>query len=87
MRAPVAYVHDMADLYESPQLAAREYFHDVEHPLAGTHRYPGAPVTMSETPWRAGRAPLLGEHNGEIFTGLLGLSDDELTVLRGEGVI
>jgi crotonobetainyl-CoA:carnitine CoA-transferase CaiB-like acyl-CoA transferase len=87
MRAPVAYVHDMRDLYESPQLAARNYFHDVEHPLAGTHSYPGAPVMMSETPWRAGRAPLIGEHNETVFKSLLGLSDQDMAVLRGEGVI
>jgi crotonobetainyl-CoA:carnitine CoA-transferase CaiB-like acyl-CoA transferase len=87
MRAPVAYVHDMRDLYESPQLEARNYFHEVDHPLAGTHSYPGAPATLSETPWRAGRAPLLGEHNDAVFRTLLGLSDGELAVLRGEGVI
>lgn len=85
--APVAYVHDMEDLYASPQLAARGYFHEVEHPLAGTLRYPGAPALMSETPWRAGRAPLLGEHNIEVFRGLLGLSEGELATLRGQGVI
>lgn len=87
LRAPVAFVHDMADLYESPQLAARDYFHDVEHPLAGTLRYPGAPAGMTETPWQTKRAPLLGEHNAAIYQGLLGLSDGDLTVLRGQGVI
>jgi formyl-CoA transferase len=87
MRAPVAYVHDMADLYESPQLAARHYFHEVEHPLAGMLRYPGAPAGMSETPWQTTRAPLLGEHNGAIYKGLLGLSDADLSVLHGQGVI
>jgi crotonobetainyl-CoA:carnitine CoA-transferase CaiB-like acyl-CoA transferase len=87
MRAPVAYVHDMRDLYESPQLAARGYFQEVEHPVAGTHSYPGAPVMMSETPWRPGRAPLIGEHNEAVFKGLLGLSDRDLAVLRGQGVI
>jgi crotonobetainyl-CoA:carnitine CoA-transferase CaiB-like acyl-CoA transferase len=87
MRAPVAYVHDMADLYESPQLAARHYFHEVEHPLAGTLHYPGAPAGMSETPWQTTRAPLLGEHNGAVSKGLLGLSDADLSVLHGQGVI
>lgn len=87
MRAPVAYVHDMADLLASPQLAARGYFHALEHPLAGTLTYPGAPFLMSATPWREGRAPLLGEHNRAVYGGLLGLSEDDLAVLHGQGII
>ncbi|HKS92874.1 MAG TPA: CoA transferase [Tepidiformaceae bacterium] len=87
LRAPVAYVHDMQDLYDSPQLAARDYFDTVEHPLAGTLRYPGAPAGMSETPWETRRAPLLGEHNTAVYQGLLGLTAADLAVLRGEGVI
>ncbi len=42
---------------------------------------------MSETPWQTTRAPLLGEHNGAIYKGLLGLSDADLSVLHGQGVI
>jgi crotonobetainyl-CoA:carnitine CoA-transferase CaiB-like acyl-CoA transferase len=87
LRAPVAYVHDMQDLIESPQLKAREYLQQIDHPLAGTHTYPGQPWRMSETPWRSGRAPLLGEHTDEILSGRLGLSAAEIAVLRGEGVI
>jgi len=87
MRAPVAYVHDMADLLVSPQLEARQYFQSVDHPLAGTHTYPGPPIRMSETPWRPGRAPLLGEHTADVLGSELGLSAADLGVLRGQGVI
>ena len=48
--------------------------------------YPGAPAKLSETPWQAGRAPLLGEHNEEIY-GRLGHTKEELVRLREEGVI
>ncbi len=64
LRAPVAYVHTLQDLLDSPQLNARGYWQTVEHPVAGHLTYPGAPIRMSDSPWRAGRAPLLGEGPG-----------------------
>ncbi len=86
-RVPIAFVHTLADLLESEQLKAREYFQEVEHPLAGRLTYPGPPFRMSEVQWRAGRAPLLGEHNREVYCGELGLSGEELARLRAAGVV
>lgn len=87
LRAPVAYVHDMADLVASPHLAARHYLQEIDHPLAGSQRYPGAPWRMSATPPAATRAPLLGEHTDSILAGQLELSESEIAVLRGEGIV
>jgi crotonobetainyl-CoA:carnitine CoA-transferase CaiB-like acyl-CoA transferase len=42
---------------------------------------------MSETPWRAGRAPLLGEHTHEVLTDLLGYGEAEFAALRQQGAI
>jgi crotonobetainyl-CoA:carnitine CoA-transferase CaiB-like acyl-CoA transferase len=86
-RAPIAFVHTLGDLLDSEQLRAREYFHEVEHPVAGRRTYPGPPVRMAGVEWRAGRAPLLGEHNEDIFCGELGLSRGELPRLRAAGVV
>jgi crotonobetainyl-CoA:carnitine CoA-transferase CaiB-like acyl-CoA transferase len=48
--------------------------------------YPGAPYLLSRTPWRLyRRPPLIGEHNYEVLTEL-GISREELAVLRAEGV-
>jgi CoA:oxalate CoA-transferase len=80
------YVASPQDLVSSPHLRERAFFVEVEHPLAGSLTYPGAPFKMSETPWRAGRAPLLGEHNLEVF-GSLGLTPADLLDLSREGVI
>jgi crotonobetainyl-CoA:carnitine CoA-transferase CaiB-like acyl-CoA transferase len=87
LRGPVAFVHDMKDLFESPHVRAREYLVDVDHPAAGTLTYPRGPFLMSESPPRAGRAPLLGEHTADVLTRVAGVSAEDLAVLAGAGVI
>jgi hypothetical protein len=42
---------------------------------------------MQGMSWRHGRAPLLGEHNAEVYTRDLGYSADDLARQRGVGVI
>ena len=77
------------DIVESPQLAAREYFIKVEHPeLGDTITYPGVSVKSSEVPPRmTHRAPLIGEHNQEIYEKEIGFSNEELIILKQAGVI
>ena len=78
---------DAGDLYDCPHLAAREFFVEVEHAVAGTARYPGGGACLSEGGFEMHRAaPLLGEHNAEIL-GDLGYSAEDLVSLRGLGVI
>lgn len=70
-----------------PQLRARRFLVDIDHPIAGRLTYPGAPFKMSENTWRAGRAPLLGEHNQEIYCSLLGYTTQDLRQLKDMGVV
>ena len=88
LRLPCAPLRSINALVNDEQLIARGYFVEVEHPELGRKfLYPGAPYLFSGTPWRLyRRPPLLGEHNKEILTGELGLSIEELGVLRAEGV-
>jgi len=86
-RLPFGYVCTVKDLLESSHLKERRFFTDVEHPLVGRLAYPGAPFVMSETPWQSQRAPLLGEHNTEVFCARLGLGRDELARLHEQGVV
>ncbi len=82
-------ISSAADLLESPQLAAREFWAELEHPELGTTiTYPGAFANASETPPRISRrAPLIGEHNREIYEQELGISREELLTLGQAGVI
>jgi crotonobetainyl-CoA:carnitine CoA-transferase CaiB-like acyl-CoA transferase len=86
-RTPIADVHTLADLLASEQLRSRDFFDSVDHPIAGEHTQPGAPFRMSGVEWRAGRAPLLGEHNEELYCDEMGLSRPDLARLRPAGVI
>ncbi|MBI5946549.1 MAG: CoA transferase [Chloroflexi bacterium] len=70
MRAPIAFVHTMKDLMESPQLNARAFLTRIDHPVAGEATYPGPPWWMGPDGWQAGRAPLLGEHTEEVLAGV-----------------
>jgi crotonobetainyl-CoA:carnitine CoA-transferase CaiB-like acyl-CoA transferase len=86
-RAPISFANTLADLLDSPQLNARGYFQQVDHPEAGEQTYPGAPFSMSTVEASTGRAPLLGEHNTEVYGEQMGLAKDRLVRLRAAGVI
>jgi benzylsuccinate CoA-transferase BbsE subunit len=77
------------DVLQNVQLEARGFWEMVEHPELGeTIRYPGAPLKVKEMPWRIQRrAPLIGEHNEEVYEKELGLGKEELAVLKANGVI
>ena len=85
---PAGVVVNAEQLVNDPHLRARDFFWDIEHPEAGTRRYAGQPLRMSATPARLHRpAPCLGQHNDQVLRELLGLTTDELDVLRQKGVI
>ncbi|MCC7368320.1 MAG: CoA transferase [Chloroflexi bacterium] len=88
-RLEVAPVNDIPAVLADPQLNARGYFVQVPHPeLDRTVTYAGAPYDLHGTPWSIRRrAPLLGEHNREIYLGELGLTEQALQEHREHGVI
>lgn len=85
----VGAVYTVEDMLRDPQLQARHFFVDVEHgELGRSFLYPGPPFVLSETPSRIRRrAPLLGEHNVEVYVNELGLSSADLASLRAAGAI
>jgi len=79
----------MEDEYLSPQLRERNYWVEVAHPeLEDSIIYPGPWIKLSHHGWKMRyRAPLIGEHNEEIFCGEMGVSSKELVALKSAGVI
>ena len=89
MRLPWAPISALKGVLSNPQLKARGFFVDVEHPeLKRSISYPGSPYKFSNSStgrWK--RAPLVGEDNVRIYQGELGLSKEEYERLLSLGVI
>lgn len=87
---PVAKLIQPFEYDDLPQVVARARFDVLNHPLIGELRYPRHPSwfersdgeEMSRRP-----APLLGEHNEEILSGLLGLNESEQRRLELMGIV
>jgi crotonobetainyl-CoA:carnitine CoA-transferase CaiB-like acyl-CoA transferase len=76
-----------ADLLADPHLKERDYFVEIDHPVTGKLKHPGLPFKMAASPGQISRpAPLLGQHNDEVYEGL-GYTREDLVRLRERGVI
>jgi formyl-CoA transferase len=83
---PCGAVLDSTEVLSDPHLRARGMIVELEHPTRGPYPMPANPVRLSASPTDVVRAPLLGEHNAEVY-GALGYRDADLEALRREGVI
>jgi crotonobetainyl-CoA:carnitine CoA-transferase CaiB-like acyl-CoA transferase len=85
---PVAKVMQPHRQSELPQLAAREFFESVDHPVNGTIPHSTLPIRFSDGPSRlhVRHAPLLGQHNAELLAEL-GLTPDDIAALEAHGTI
>lgn len=85
----IAPVQTTEEVFASKQLAAREYWQELEHPELGqTVRYPGPFAKFSAAPLRyRRRPPTIGEHNREIYCGELGFSEQQFADMQRNGVI
>jgi crotonobetainyl-CoA:carnitine CoA-transferase CaiB-like acyl-CoA transferase len=80
-------LNTMEDVANDQHFIGRGAFAQIDHPLAGSLKYPGRPFVMTESPWEIRRpAPMLGQHNGEILQEL-GYGPDDQVRLRAQGVI
>lgn len=87
-RVPLAPVYSMKELLENKHLMERQFFINVEHPETGTLTYPGAPFKFSTIPWAIRRpAPLLGQHNEDVYCNELGYAKPELVKMYEIGII
>jgi crotonobetainyl-CoA:carnitine CoA-transferase CaiB-like acyl-CoA transferase len=75
--------------HRSEQVVWRGLFEPVDHPVTGTVDFIGAPFRHANGPHVHNRrhAPLLGEHNRDVLTRILGMSDADVDALHADGVI
>jgi crotonobetainyl-CoA:carnitine CoA-transferase CaiB-like acyl-CoA transferase len=75
---PCGPINTYAEAFADPHVQSRQMVVDLEHPTLGRTRTIGSPIKMSETPLLVERrAPLLGEHTGEVLREA-GFSDEDI---------
>ena len=88
MRMLFGLVQTPEELARCPQLEARGFYREVDHPVMGRLRVPAVLFNFSLTPYQLLRpAPLLGQHNVGIYCDRLGYTKEDLARLRQLGVI
>jgi crotonobetainyl-CoA:carnitine CoA-transferase CaiB-like acyl-CoA transferase len=77
------------DLLAHPQLQARGFFEELDHPVVGRCQLPAMPIRLGESGrrWLLRAAPTLGQHNAQILTELLGQDDASIAALSAAKVI
>ena len=77
-----------SDTITDPHLQARGFWDVVDHPEAGTYKQVTTPWRLSKSPRRVTQpSPSLGAHNHYVLGELLGLSEQEIAALEGDGII
>lgn len=81
-------IYSVDKMIEDPQVITREMAVEVEHPIAGKFKVSGVTPKLSLTPGTIDTPPpTLGQHNDEIYRGLLQYSDEKIKALMEKGVI
>ena len=87
-RMLLGIVQTPADLAACKQLEVRRFYEEVEHPVIGRIAVPFRWWSMSESAAEYRRpAPLLGQHNAEVYAELLGCAEADLAALRKRGIV
>jgi CoA:oxalate CoA-transferase len=85
---PCTRVPAFSEVCRDPQLMSRNMIIDVEQTLSGKVKVPGSVFKMSKTPGKIDySAPFLGENTQEVLSGILGLSEEEISALSNEHII
>ena len=85
---PAGRIYQTRDMVADPHFAARQAIVRLMHPELGEFPVQNVAPKLSDTPGEVRTlGPELGQHNDEIYRGLLGLDADELDRLRAAGVI
>ncbi|MFQ5343262.1 MAG: CoA transferase, partial [Anaerolineae bacterium] len=85
---PSGPVHTAEDIFNCPQVEARQMLVDIEDPQFGAYKFARSPMMLSSSPnIETRRPPRLGEHTRSVLQELLGYDDPELDELQVAGII
>jgi formyl-CoA transferase len=84
---PCGAVLDSAEVLANEHLRQRGMILEIDHPARGRMTMLGSPIRMSASPVDVTPAPLLGQHNAEVYGKMFGLGADELATLKRDGII
>lgn len=85
---PSTAIFTVEEVAKHPHLAARQFINSIQHAVLGSMRDIGAPVRLPASPGGPRvAAPLLGEHNAEVYSALPGMDDARVRALHASGVI
>ncbi len=84
---PAGAVQDGRDVFTDPELIQAGHYVRIPHAVMGPSDMPAPPMIFSRSQINMGPSPLLGEHNREVFVGLLGLPEGQIAALEAEGVL
>ncbi|HXG21951.1 MAG TPA: CoA transferase [Methylomirabilota bacterium] len=84
---PCGAVFDSQNIMTDPHLRERGMIVTIQHPTRGTITMPGCAVQLTDSPVKVQPAPLLGQHNAEVYGELLQLSSDAVEQLAKDGVL
>ncbi|MFZ6846043.1 CaiB/BaiF CoA transferase family protein [Undibacterium sp. RuTC16W] len=85
---PCGPINSLDEVFDNPQVIARQMQMDLPHPSAGNVKLVGSPMRMSVTPTVYPLAPpLLGQHTDQVLQDLLQYDDEKIAGLRQSGII
>lgn len=88
VNVPVGLINNIAEALSEPQVDARGMLVSIPHPMNPDFTMVGSPINLSDTPVKYNRpAPLLGQDTNDVLTEYLGLSPEQLSKFKSDGVV
>ena len=84
---PAGAVLDTKELQEDPTFESRGIMQVIQHPTNGAVKMPAWPVRHNGVPPQVKPAPLLGQHTAEVLGAWLGMTEQQVQQLHGDGVV
>jgi formyl-CoA transferase len=84
---PALPVNTPSDFFKDSQIRDRHFFQPVTHSVIGTYEQMSVPFLVDGVRAKPMPAPLLGQHNAEVYCGELGLTRNELDILVSDGIV